>query len=64
MRLTADHKLKDFPFSNGVTDLLSALRNKEEVLTLTIESIMSKKKELGGQIITDFEHIDPNAIKN
>lgn len=25
---------------------------------------MSKKKELGGQMIKDFKHIDPNTIKN
>ncbi len=64
MRLTADGKLKNCLFSNGETDLLSALRNKEEVLPLILESIMSKKKELGGQMITDFKHIDPNTIKN
>ena len=64
MRLTADGKLKNCLFSNGETDLLSALRNNEEVLPLIIESIMSKKKELGGQMIADFEHIDPNTIKN
>lgn len=64
MRLTADGKLKNCLFSNGETDLLSALRNKEEVLPLIRASIMSKKKELGGQMITDFEHIDPETIKN
>ncbi|TCD07604.1 GTP 3',8-cyclase MoaA [Pedobacter frigidisoli] len=64
MRLTADGKLKNCLFSNGETDLLSALRNNEEILPLIRASIMSKKKELGGQLITDFEHIDPGAIKN
>jgi len=64
MRLTADGKLKNCLFSSGETDLLSALRNKEEVLPLIKESIMSKKKELGGQLITNFEHIDPDKLKN
>jgi len=63
MRLTANGKLKNCLFSNGETDLLSALRNQGEVLPLTVESIMCKKKELGGQMLTNFGHIDPNTIK-
>lgn len=64
MRLTADGKLKNCLFSDGETDLLSALRKNEDVLPLIQASIWSKKKELGGQLITHFENLDADAIKN
>lgn len=64
MRLTADGKLKNCLFSDGETDLLNALRNNEEVLPLIKASIWSKKKELGGQLLSNFENIDANAIRN
>ncbi|RZK78868.1 MAG: GTP 3',8-cyclase MoaA [Pedobacter sp.] len=64
MRLTADGKLKNCLFSKEETDLLNPLRNKQDVLPLIKESIWSKKKELGGQLSTDFEKIDVNTITN
>lgn len=64
MRLTADGKLKNCLFSDGETDLLTALRNNLDVVPLIQASIWSKKKELGGQLITNFENIDADAIKN
>jgi len=64
MRLTADGKLKNCLFSDGETDLLTALRNNEEVLPLIKASIWSKKKELGGQLSTHFETLDASAINN
>ena len=64
MRLTADGKLKNCLFSDGETDLLTALRKNEAVLPLIKASIWSKKKELGGQLLTNFENIDADAIKN
>ena len=64
MRLTADGKLKNCLFSDGETDLLSALRNNEDVVPLIKASIWSKKKELGGQLGAHFENIDASAIKN
>jgi len=64
MRLTADGKLKNCLFSDGETNLLSALRNSEDVLPLIQASIWSKKKELGGQLIADFENLDAESIKN
>lgn len=64
MRLTADGKLKNCLFSDGETDLLSALRNNEAVLPLIHASIWSKKKELGGQLGAHFEQLDADAIKN
>lgn len=64
MRLTADGKLKNCLFSDGETDLLTALRNQEDVLPLIQASIRSKKKELGGQMVPNFEELDANAINN
>lgn len=64
MRLTADGKLKNCLFSDGETDLLGPLRHQEEVLPLIQASIWGKKKELGGQLGTYFEQLDPNSITN
>jgi len=64
MRLTADGKLKNCLFSDGETDLLTALRNGEPVLPLIQASIWSKKKELGGQLKTHFENLNAEDIKN
>lgn len=64
MRLTADGKLKNCLFSAGETDLLSPLRNNEDILPLIQASIWSKKKELGGQINIHFEQLDADTITN
>ena len=64
MRLTADGKMKNCLFSQAETDLLSALRNGEDVLPLVQQSIASKAKELGGQFTTDFEHLHAEDIHN
>ncbi|QIL42498.1 GTP 3',8-cyclase MoaA [Pedobacter sp. HDW13] len=64
MRLTADGKLKNCLFSDGETDLLTALRNNEDVAPLIKSSIWGKKKELGGQLAANFEKIDAGAINN
>jgi GTP 3',8-cyclase len=64
MRLTADGKMKNCLFSQSETDLLTPLRNKEDILPLIYQSILDKKKALGGQFTTDTEHIDANKINN
>jgi len=64
MRLTADGKLKNCLFSDSETDLLGALRNNEDVLPLIQSTIWSKKKALGGQLVSDFEKIDATTIRN
>ena len=64
MRLTADGKMKNCLFSKEETDLLTALRNGENVLPLIQQSIGSKAKELGGQFTTDFEHLHAEEIHN
>ncbi|MGE8291404.1 MAG: GTP 3',8-cyclase MoaA [Sphingobacterium sp.] len=64
IRLTADGKLKNCLFSQGETDLLTTLRAGGEVLPLIRENIRSKSKELGGQLMTNFEQIDTDFLKN
>ena len=64
MRLTADGKMKNCLFSDKETDLLSALRNGEDILPLIHKNILSKAKELGGQFTTDFEHLHAEDIHN
>ncbi|MBD0284741.1 MAG: GTP 3',8-cyclase MoaA [Flavisolibacter sp.] len=64
MRLTADGKLKNCLFSREETDLLTALRNGEDVLPLIHQSVLSKAPQLGGQLTTDFEHLHAEDIQN
>ena len=64
MRLTADGKMKNCLFAEKETDLLTALRNGEDVVPLIYQNIRSKSKELGGQFSTDFEHLHPEEIHN
>lgn len=64
MRLTADGKIKNCLFSKTETDLLSGLRNGEDVIPLIHQSIYAKDKELGGQFTSDFEHLHPEDIHN
>ncbi len=64
MRLTADGKMKNCLFSQEETDLLTTLRNGGDIVPLIRQSIHAKKKELGGQFNTDFEHLEASAIQN
>lgn len=64
MRLTADGKLKNCLFSKEETDLLTALRNGEEILPLIQDTILRKAKALGGQFSGVFNNIDPESIDN
>ncbi len=64
IRLTADGKIKNCLFSETETDLLTALRNGEDILPLIQGSILSKHKELGGQFSKDFDLIDANTLHN
>lgn len=56
IRLTADGKIKNCLFSGEETDLLSALRNGEDVTSLILSSIQSKHKERAG--LKDFDNAD------
>ncbi|MFT4525917.1 MAG: molybdenum cofactor biosynthesis protein A [Bacteroidia bacterium] len=63
IRLTADGKIKNCLFSNGETDLLSALRAGEDVLPLIAESISSKKAVRAG--LNSFEQFsNPESHKD
>ncbi|HTQ63786.1 MAG TPA: GTP 3',8-cyclase MoaA [Puia sp.] len=64
MRLTADGKMKNCLFSKGETDLLTALRNGEDLVPLIKQSIAGKAWQLGGQFNTDFEHLKAGEIQN
>ena len=64
MRLTADGKLKNCLFSTGETDLLTALRNQEDVTPLIHACIRSKAKQLGGQFSGTFDKLDAASIHN
>lgn len=64
MRLTADGKLKNCLFSTGETDLLTPLRNGDDVLPLIHQNIAAKAKELGGQFSAAFENLEAQALQN
>jgi GTP 3',8-cyclase len=64
LRLTADGKMKNCLFSNTETDLLTPFRNKEDILSLIHQSILAKKKELGGQFTTNMKIIETDKITN
>lgn len=64
MRLTADGKMKNCLFSKDETDLLTALRQGEDVPSLILQCVAKKAAALGGQFNTDFEHLQPGAIQN
>lgn len=64
IRLTADGKLKNCLFSKEETDLLTPLRDGEDVLPLIHQSISRKASQLGGQFTTDFEHLHADDIQN
>jgi len=64
MRLTADGKLKNCLFSKGETDLLSALRAGSDITPLILDTISKKEKALGGQLKTDYTHLESDKIEN
>jgi len=64
MRLTADGKLKNCLFSSYETDLLTPLRNGDNILPLIQTNIAAKEKELGGQFTTALQTIEAAHIQN
>ena len=64
IRLTADGKMKNCLFSKQETDLLTAFREGKDILPLVHTGIASKASALGGQILTDFEHLHAEDIHN
>ena len=64
MRLTADGKMKNCLFSTGETDLLTPLRNGEDVIALIQQSVHQKAEKLGGQFSDHFQLIKASSLKN
>lgn len=64
MRLTADGKMKNCLFSAGETDLLSALRRGEDLAPLIRQNVLDKKKETGGQLMTEYAELDAEKVNN
>jgi GTP 3',8-cyclase len=64
MRLTADGKMKNCLFSQGETDILTPLRNGEDILPYIQQNLHDKKKELGGQFTADLEKVNSDTINN
>lgn len=64
MRLTADGKMKNCLFSKSETDVLTAYRNGENIVSLIHQNISEKKQALGGQFTTDMDKIEIDALQN
>jgi cyclic pyranopterin phosphate synthase len=64
MRLTADGKMKNCLFSKGEADILTALRNSEDIVPIIRQCVASKAKALGGQFQGDYTKIDATKIDN
>jgi GTP 3',8-cyclase len=64
MRLTADGKLKNCLFSKDETDLLTALRQGQDVEPLIRQCILNKAQERGGQFSAQPEDLDVRLMKN
>lgn len=64
IRLTADGKIKNCLFSQTETDILSAYRKNENIITLIKENINAKHVSLGGQLLASFEQVQPASLIN
>jgi cyclic pyranopterin phosphate synthase len=64
MRLTADGKMKNCLFSRSESDLLTALRNGEDILPLIHSNVAAKAKMLGGQFSAVPGQVHADEIKN
>jgi cyclic pyranopterin phosphate synthase len=64
MRLTADGKMKNCLFSKGEADILTALRNTEDIVPIIKQCVASKAEALGGQFEGDYTKIDATKIAN
>lgn len=64
IRLTSDGKIKNCLFSSEETDLLTGLRNGEDVKHLIIENIFKKKKAAAGKIDFKAENAKIEYAKN
>jgi GTP 3',8-cyclase len=63
MRLTSDGKMKNCLFSTGETDLLTPLRNGEDIIPLIRQSVHDKAEKLGGQF-DNFHLVKNSSLRN
>ena len=63
-RLTADGKMKNCLFSKGEVDILSALRNGDDIVPLIKQCVVNKAEALGGQFEGEYQQIDASKITN
>ena len=64
LRLTADGKMKNCLFSNFETDLLTPLREKQDITTLIADNLGRKAASLGGQLLADYTKLDSSMLEN
>lgn len=64
MRLTTDGKMKNCLFSASEVDILSALRNGQDIVPLIRQCVSDKKESLGGQFTSVYESVDLSKLSN
>ena len=64
LRLTSDGKMKNCLFSKGEADILSALRNGENLVPIIQQCVWHKNVARGGQMIGDLSEISGETIDN
>lgn len=64
LRLTAEGKIKNCLFGKDELDLLTALRNSEDVEALILQSVKSKKVAMGGQFEKGYLQTDATQLVN
>lgn len=64
LRLTTDGKMKNCLFSKTEVDILSALRNGQDIAPLIKHCVWEKKEALGGQFTSIYENLDSSKITN
>ena len=64
IRLTADGKLKNCLFGAEEFDVLTPLRQGEEIGSIIQEAILAKHEALGGQLDANYTETDPGTLDN
>ncbi|MBP6512149.1 MAG: GTP 3',8-cyclase MoaA [Bacteroidia bacterium] len=64
LRLTSDGKMKNCLFSKGEADILSALRNGDDLVPIIQQCVWRKNAARGGQMLGDLSQISGDTIDN
>lgn len=64
LRLTAEGKIKNCLFGKDELDLLSALRNNEDVEALILKSVQNKHAAMGGQFEKGYQQTESTQLVN